>query len=71
MSAFKHPDDLIDAADLVAAIEDWFLHADDETVADYARFFRHDHHGFDRLVDELGELSMRLRHLAHEPGALP
>jgi hypothetical protein len=71
-AAFGHPDQLRDAADLIAAIEDWFLHASDDTVADYRHFFQafDANQGFDRLVDELGELSTRLRRLAVEHGAV-
>ena len=55
-------DDLVDAASVLGGLEDWLLHADDATREDYQRF--HHNHRVERLIDELGALSVRLRRMA-------
>ena len=55
-------DDLVDAASVLGGLEDWLLHADDATREDYQRFHRN--HRVERLIEDLGALSVRLRRLA-------
>ena len=59
-------DDLVDAASVLAGLEDWLLHADDTTRADYQRF--HHHGRVERLIEELGALSVRLHRMATSLG---
>ena len=55
-------DDLVDAASVLGVLEDWLLHADTATRADYQRF--HQNRRVEHLIDELGALSIRLRRMA-------
>jgi hypothetical protein len=59
-----HWDELVDWATTLAVVEDWLLHAADETIADY-------HHleagpRFDDLVATVGAMQTRIRRYADE-----
>jgi hypothetical protein len=60
VTAPLHPGEADDYADLLRLIEDWLLHASDETLAELAEFaprsFRPD-----AIVAELGRVTRRLR----------
>ena len=58
-------DDLVDAASVLGGLENWLLQADDTTREDYQRF--HHNQRVERLIDELGALSVRLRRMATMP----
>jgi len=60
-----HWDELVDWATTLARLEDWLLHAADETIADY-NSFKHWPESFDDLVDAIGLLSTRVRDYADE-----
>lgn len=63
MTAPLHPIEADDYADLVRLIEDWLLHASDETLAELAEFapgsFRPD-----AIIAQLGRAALPLRQLA-------
>ena len=65
-----HVDDLEDWADLVGLIEDWLLHASDETLAELADFGP-TRRPVDPLIRDLGALCVRLRRLAHRGAGHP
>ena len=63
MTAPLHPAEADDYADLLRLIEDWLLHASDDTLAELAEFapgsFRPA-----AIIAELGRVTLRLRQLA-------
>jgi hypothetical protein len=62
-----HPDEAAEWADLVGTVEDWLLHASDDTLADLGEFLHRP--GVTRaVVSELGNIVCRLRQLAQETG---
>ncbi len=67
MSVAVEPDELTDWADMLSMIEDWLLHASDETIADYDDFSPW-RLPIDRLIDILGNYTLRMHHLAEQAG---
>jgi hypothetical protein len=63
MTAPLHPAEADDYADLLTLIEDWLLHASDETLAELAEFAPRTLRP-DAIIAELGRVSVRLRQLA-------
>ncbi|GAA0973449.1 hypothetical protein GCM10009555_028260 [Acrocarpospora macrocephala] len=61
-----HQGELEDLARLLALVEDWLLHADEQVWADLARFL-HERPPAD-LIDELGTQSVKLHQLARATG---
>ena len=57
-------DELDEWAWLLGRVEDWLLHADHDTVADWARFAGPCGERSDELTDTLGRASVRMRDLA-------
>jgi hypothetical protein len=58
-----HWDELIEWATTLAVVEDWLLHAADETIADYHRFDA-GRERFDDLVAAVGAMQTRIRRYA-------
>lgn len=58
-----HVEDLDEWADLVGLIEDWLLHASDETLAELADFGSSPRPA-EPVIAELGALCVQLRRLA-------
>lgn len=63
MTAPLDPVEAGEWADLVGLVEDWLLHASDDTLADLAQFASHSFRP-DAFIAELGCVMMRLRQLA-------
>ena len=59
-----HVEELDDWAWLLGRIEDWLLHADHATIADWAQFTGPCGEGIDDVIDALGRASVRMRDLA-------
>lgn len=59
-----HLDELDEWAWLIARIEDWLLHAGDDTIADYHEFTGHRGPGVDDVTYTLGRMVVRMRNLA-------
>ncbi len=62
--AAVHVEELDDWAWLLGRVEDWLLHADDETIADWAAFSGFSGARIDDVIDTLGRASVRMRDLA-------
>jgi hypothetical protein len=60
-----HWDELVDWATTLAEVEDWLLHAGDETIADY-QSFADGPPRFDDLVAAVGAMQTRIRRYADE-----
>jgi hypothetical protein len=59
-----HVDELDQWAWLLGRVEDWLLHAHDETVADWAQFAGPQGQDIADVTDALGRTSVRMRDLA-------
>ena len=62
--AAVHVDELDEWAWLLGRVEDWLLHASDETIADWAAFCGPAGAPIDDLTDLLGRWSVRMHNLA-------
>lgn len=62
--AAVHVEELDEWAWLLGRIEDWMLHAHDETIADWAQFAGPCGVRIDDVTDMLGRASVRMRDLA-------
>jgi hypothetical protein len=62
--AAVHVEELDEWAWLLSRIEDWLLHAHDETIADWAQFVGPCGEDIDDVIDALGRWSVRMRDLA-------
>lgn len=62
--ATVHVDELDDWAWLLGRVEDWLLHANHDTIADWAAFSGFSGARIDDMVDLLGRASVRMRDLA-------
>jgi hypothetical protein len=60
-----HWDELVDWATTLAVVEDWLLHAGDETITDY-RGFDDGPPRFEDLVAAVGAMQTRIRRYADE-----
>lgn len=59
-----HIEELDEWAWLLGRLEDWLLHAQDETIEDWATFSGHGGARIDDIVYVLGQWSIRMRNLA-------
>ena len=57
-------DELTDWSWLLRQLEDWLLHADHDTIADWTQFAGPRGTTVDDLIDMLGRWSVRMRNLA-------
>ncbi|HUG86074.1 MAG TPA: hypothetical protein VMM13_16040 [Euzebya sp.] len=57
-------EELADWAWLLGRIEDWLLHAHDDTIVDWAQFCGPHGEGIEEVTDTLGRWSVRMRDLA-------
>lgn len=62
--AAVHVAELDEWAWLLGRIEDWLLHAHDDTIADWTEFSGPCGTRMDDITDMLGGCSVRMRHLA-------
>lgn len=62
--AAVHAEELDHWAWLLGRIEDWLLHAHDDTIADWAGFAGPRGEDIDEVTDTLGRATVRMRDLA-------